>query len=123
MYEQYLKSRGIEDRVTLYPHVENMNEWYEGIDYLLHPGMKEAFCYAVGEAMAKGIKPIVNNFYGAKDIWYNEILYDTHSGALSMFSNGHPGNPIKPHGEYREYIKNNYSLERYFKETDEYIGL
>lgn len=121
MFNQYLKIRGIEDRVILYPPVDDMNLWYENIDYLLHPGMKETFCYAVGEAMSKGIKPIVNNFYGAKDVWYDEILYNTHEEAVKMFY--HPGGQVRPNQNYRQYIKENYGLERYFKETDEYLAI
>ena len=121
MYESYLDTRGIRDAVTLYPPIDDMNTFYEQIDYLLHPGMKETFCYAVGEAMAKGIKPIVNNFYGAKDIWNSEFLYNTHEEAVKMFY--HPGNQKRPDINYRNYIKENYGLEKYFKETDEYLGI
>lgn len=121
MYESYLDTRGIRDAVTLYASVDDMNVWYEKIDYLLHPGMKETFCYAVAEAMSKGIKPIVNNFYGASDVWDGEFLYNTHQEAINMFKKG--GSQIKPNKDYREYINKNYSLERYFKETDEYLGI
>lgn len=118
MYEHYLDSRGIRDAVTLYGSVEDMNEWYEGIDYLLHPGMKEAFCYAVGEAAAKGIKPIVNNFYGSDDIWPSDWRYNTHEEAVKMFARG-----VKPNNDYRMFIRDNYNNERMFKEIDELLGL
>lgn len=122
MYEYYLESRGIKDKVTLYPHVPDINAWYEGIDYLLHPGMKETFCYAVGEAMTKGIKPIVNNFYGAKDIWHDEILYNTHDEAMRMFFNGHP-NHRKPDILYRQFIQEHYDVKRMCREIDEFIEI
>jgi hypothetical protein len=116
MYEHYLESRGIKDVVTLYEHVEDMDLWYEKIDYLLHPGMKEAFCYAVGEAMAKGIKPIVNNFLGAEDIWGSEYTYNTHHEAINEFANS-----IKPHIDYRHFIQDNYDAKRMYKEYDELL--
>ena len=129
MYEHYLDSRGIRDVVTLYPQVEDMNLWYENIDILLHPSMKEAFCYAVGEAMAKGIKVICNNFYGAENIWPKEILYNTHDEAIIMFTPLPPplgylpsGKPISSFNG-REYIEKNYSLERQLKETNEWLAL
>lgn len=116
MYEHYLESRDIKDVVTLYPRVEDMNQWYENIDILLHPGMKEAFCYAVGEAMAKGIKVVCNEFYGSKDIWPNGILYQTHEAALLM---------IRTHLQVnnRKIIFEDYSLEKQLKETDQFIGI
>lgn len=122
MYDYYIESRGLKDAVTLYASVADMSIWYENIDYLLHPGMKEAFCYAVGEAMAKGIKPVVNNFYGAKEIWYDEILYNNSQEALRMFNNGHPGNQIKPNTLYRDYIKEHYDIKRMLSDYDSLLG-
>jgi glycosyltransferase involved in cell wall biosynthesis len=121
MYEKYLDSRQIRDVVTLYPRVESMNDWYEDIDILLHPGMKETFCYAVGEAMAKGIPAVVNEFYGSKDIWPDYMLYQTHQEANRKI-NTIVGNR-KPDFVTKNFIKQNYSLEKYFKETDEYLGI
>lgn len=81
-WEYYLESRGIKDAVTLYSHTEDMNEWYENIDILLHPGQKEAYCYAVAEASAKGIPCVINDFMGSHDIWPVENLYKTHDEAI-----------------------------------------
>lgn len=117
MYEYYIESRGLQDVVTLYSPVEDMNQWYEGIDILLHPGMKEAFCYAVGEAMAKGIPAVINDFLGSHDIWPSESIYQTHQEAVTMITNISK-DPVKN----REYIEQNYSLKRQMEETDEYLG-
>ena len=113
MYEHYLESRGIKDVVTLYGNYLDMNDFYEKIDILLHPGMKESFCYAVGEAMAKGIRAVVNEFYGSKDIWPEWILYQTHQEAIDLIKT--PRTTIQGH---QEYIRYNYSLERQLKETN-----
>lgn len=126
MYEYYLESRGIKDVVTLYPPVGNMNEWYEQIDILLHPGMKEAFCYAVGEAMAKGIPVVVNDFLGSHDIWEQGMRYKTHPEAVLMIEAIHREMMIKHTrtSDYaREYIEKHYSNERMFKEYDAFLGL
>ena len=122
MYDYYIESRGLEKVVTLYPHQEDINNWYEQIDILLHPGMKEAFCYAVAEAMAKGIPVVVNDFYGSKDIWVPASLYQTHDEAVEKLT----FNAAKGNNNYsmniRQYIEQNYSLEKYLKEMDEYVG-
>ena len=127
MYKHYLESRGIEDVVTLYPHVEDMNAWYEQIDILLHPGMKETFCYAVGEAMAKGIPAVVNEFYGSRDIWVETMLYQTHQEAVDWIDNVNKhrinNQPRIGWPKLREYIEKEYSLEKQLKETDEWIGI
>lgn len=116
MYEAYLDSRRIRDKVTLYSSVDNMNDFYEDIDILLHPGMKETFCYAVGEALAKGIPAVVNNFYGATDIWDPKYLYNTHAGAVYLIEE-----KLKEmdRGEHREYIRANYDVYDMLRDYDE----
>lgn len=49
--------------------VDNLDEWLEDKNYLLHASKKEAFSAATAEAMAKGIKPILHRFYGADALW------------------------------------------------------
>lgn len=120
-FEYYLESRGIKDVVTLYESVPDINLWLENIDILLHPGQKEAFCYAVAEAMAKGIPVVVNDFYGSKDIW-SDYCYQTHEEAIerinSIINPKYGSVPTR----HRQFIQDNYSLERQLKETDEYLG-
>lgn len=120
MYEQYLISRKIRDVVTLYPRVEDMNQWYEGIDILLHPGMKEAFCYAVGEAAAKGIPPVINEFYGSRDIWKDMNLYQTHEDAIAAISFAQR-RPFVPE-LFRGIIEENHNVKTMLKEYDELLG-
>lgn len=120
MYEHYLDSRGIRDAVMLYPHVEDMNAWYEAIDVLLHPGMKEAFCYAIAEAMAKGIPAVVNDFYGSRDIWNENMFYKTHDEAVTMIElMKHYASPEV----CRYVIEKDYDAKRMYKEYDELLGL
>ena len=119
MFEHYLESRGIRDKVTLYPPQDDMNAWYENIDHLLHPGMKEAFSYAVGEAMSKGIHVVCNEFFGSRDIWPNYILYQTHDEAVKKLM-------VYAYKQFpqvnREYIVNNYSNEKMFTEFDKLLS-
>lgn len=122
MYDHYLESRGIKDVVTLYPWVEDTNEWYENIDILLHPGMKETFTYAVGEALAKGIPVVVNEFYGSKEIWDGKVdLYQTHEEAI-RYVKKYTSIPDGLFRAIRTVIEKNYSLEKQLKETDEWLG-
>lgn len=114
MYEYFLESRGIQEAVVLYPYQEDMNQWLENIDILLHPGQKEAFCYAVGEALAKGIPAVVNDFYGSHDIW-PEWLYQNSEQAIQKIKEYNKGGgQLEP----RSYIKQHYSLDRMLKEID-----
>lgn len=122
MFDHYLESRGIKEAVTLYPHVEDMNQWYENIDLLLHPGMKETFCYAVGEAMAKGIPAIINKFYGSEEIWSS--TYSTHEEAISKLDKlaNHYGCRKMIGKQAREFMEQNYDVKRMLNEFDTLLG-
>ncbi len=125
-YEYYLKSRHIEDVVTLYPTCDDMNQWFENIDILLHPGQKEAFCYAVGEALAKGIPVVINDFLGSHDIWGEYDLYQTHIEAIDKILNLQEDLRLSEGGlrkDCRKYIERHYPTDRMFKEMDQFIGL
>lgn len=122
MYEHYLESRGIQNAVTLYEQYLDMNDFYENIDILLHPGMKEAFCYAVAEAMAKGIPVVVNDFYGSFAIWSDLDLYQTHEEAVNKIRKIREVREMGDIRDYRIWIEKFYSLERQLKETDEWLG-
>lgn len=117
MFNHYLESRGIAEAVRLYDRVEDMNLFYEGIDILLHPGMKEAYCYAVGEAMAKGIPVVVNDFYGAKDIWGESVLYKRHDQAVSMIKDP-PFNSFT----YHDIIEKKHNIKDMLSAYDTLLG-
>src|SRR6266436_3501518 len=110
-WNYYLDSRRIREAVTLYGHQNNMNEWLENIDVMLHPGQKEAFCYAIGEAMAKNIPVFINDFLGSQNIWPFSLLYETHEEVIHKLNDNQILN-----FNYREYIQKYYSNERMFKE-------
>lgn len=118
MYEHYLDSRGIRNAVTLYGPVEDIDSWYENIDVLLHPGMKEAFLYVAGESLAKGIKVVCNEFYGSLDIWPKHLLYQTHEQAIEMIKGKKEAARF-----YRNIIKDKYDAKRMFREFDEVLGI
>ena len=49
--------------------VDDLDAWWEDKNFVLSCSKKETYGYAIAEAMAKGIKPIIHEFYGARDVW------------------------------------------------------
>lgn len=117
-YCRYLeKDLKLKDFVVWYPdRVDDMNAWLNDKDYFLLPSTKEAFSYATAEAMAKGIKPIINNWEGSKETW-GPLVCETYGQMLGEFLKG----PYDQHF-YRDFIDKNYNEIRYFKEIDEFMG-
>lgn len=90
-------------------HVDDMNEFLNGIDFLLLTSMKEAWSYIVAEAALKGIRPIVHWFPHAEDIWPENWLWNKVSEVGPMLRE--PYNPQ----EYRQFIESNYNFEEYLE--------
>jgi len=78
--------------------------WLDDKAYLLNTSGKEAFCYAVGESMSKGIKPVVHHFYGAEEVWPSRYLWNSVNEAVEQIEGDH--SPV----EYRQYIETYYPL-------------
>lgn len=95
-----------------------INEFLEDKDYLLLPSRKEAFSFVTAEAMAKGIKPVVWNFFRAKDIWPNDIIFNTHQEAVEMIDSN-----VYNSLAYRKYIEKHYPLDKHIEEMNNFMEI
>jgi hypothetical protein len=66
-------------------NVPDVNEWLADKDFILSCSKKEAFGYNIAEGMAKGLIPVIHNFYGAKDIW-GEFTWETVDQAVELIT-------------------------------------
>lgn len=103
--------------VTETVQVADVDEWLEDKDYLLVTSQKEAFSYAAAEAAAKGIKPVIHNFWRAEDVWPQEWVWDTVDEAVNMICGDYDSRG------YRQYIEEHYSLERMMQGLNAACGL
>jgi len=113
-FQNFIKLNNLD--VTFTERVEHVNDWLEDKDYLLSCSKKEAFSYAVGEAMAKGIKPVIHRFYGAEEVWDEKYIWDTPSQAVKMLKE------VPNSQEYRNYIEKTYPLNKMLEAYDKVIN-
>jgi len=92
--------------VTETDRVDDVDAWLEDKDYHVLASAKETFSYATAEAAAKGIKPLVHNFYRARDVWPDEWIWNTLDEAVGMI-----GGDYDSVG-YRRYVEEYYNLDR-----------
>jgi hypothetical protein len=64
-----------------------MEKFWEDKNYLLHTSIHEGHSYAIMEAMARGIKPIIHNFRGAKELYPDIDIFNTIDGAANEIMN------------------------------------
>jgi len=103
--------------VTFYGWVPDVNEWLEPMDYILSTSRIEAFHYVVGEAMLKGIKPLVRAWAGSLEIWPNEYIWLSHQELLRIIQNI----PYDSHS-YREFVEASYPLEGMAAKLEELLS-
>jgi len=106
-----------EKRVLFYNHQVNLDSWYEtnNINYILIPSIAESFNVAVGEAMAKGIKPIISNFVGAKQLWPTECIYDELRQIPVIVGSGYHSR------KYRSWVEDRYDLDKVIKRIEKIL--
>jgi hypothetical protein len=97
-------------------YVEDLNGWWEDKNYVLSCSYKETYGYSIAEAMAKGIKPIIHNFYGAESIWPG-LTWNALEEAVSRLTND-----VYNSSEYRQYlIEHHLDLESMMQSFEEVI--
>ena len=69
--------------------------------------------------MAKGIPVVVNEFFGSRDIWFDDILYQTHDEAIRKIKSKQ-GTTNRVY--WRNIIESKYSVKKMLKEYGEFLG-
>jgi glycosyltransferase involved in cell wall biosynthesis len=83
-------------------YVEDLDNWWENKNYVLHCSHKETYTYAVAEAMAKGIKPIFHRYFGAEATW-PDLTWDSLDEAIDMITE-----QVYDSNSYRQYLINHH---------------
>lgn len=96
---------------------DNLDKWLEDKNYILCTSILESQNMSVMQAMAKGIKPIIHNFVGAKGIYNNNYIWNTIDEAVEIINDKEYSSQ-----EYRKFIKENYSLESQIKSLKQLLG-
>lgn len=119
--EYMIKEMGLQDNIKFYGWVDDMQRFWEDKNYLLHTSIHESFGYGIFEAMARGIKPIIHNFRGARELYPvhpdEDLIFDTVEEAADKIM-------VKEYNssEYRDWIiKKGWTLERQIKQIKNII--
>lgn len=115
-YNQMIEELDLKQNVFYEGWQENLDNWLNDKDYVLCTSVLESQNISVMQAMAKGIKPIIHNFVGARNIYDNKYIWNTIDECIEMiYSQDYYSN------EYRGFIKNNYSLDKQMIEIEKLI--
>jgi len=91
---------------------DNVSRWLEDKTYFLHCSGTEGMPRAVGEAMSKGLKPIIFNYRGAEKQWTDTFTWDYFDELDNMYGECEPE-------VYRKFILDNYSIPIVAKKVED----
>lgn len=115
--EYMIKEMGLRDNVKFYGWIDDMESFWKDKNYLLHTSIHESFGYGIFEAMARGIKPVIHNFRGAKGLYPKYAIFNTIEGAANIITNKNYYS-----NAYRNWvIDKGWTLENQLKQIKEII--
>ncbi|SHJ49516.1 Glycosyltransferase involved in cell wall bisynthesis [Hathewaya proteolytica DSM 3090] len=116
-FNQMIKEMNLSDNIIHYGWVDDINKWLIDKNYIISTSLLEGQHLSVMEGMSKGIKPVIHNFVGAKEIYDKKYVWNTIDEAVEI---------IKSHkynsSEYREYVVKNYSKDKELNSIKEMIS-
>lgn len=106
-FDQMLKEFGLENNFFFEGWQADIDKWLEDKDYIICSSVLESQNMSVMQAMAKGIKPVIHNFAGAKGIYPDKYVWNTIGEAVAMVTDRNYTSE-----EYRTFIENNYTIDK-----------
>lgn len=105
-FQQMIKELGIEENIIFEGWQDSLDNWLEDKNYILCTSLLESQNISIMQAMSKGIKPIIHNFVGARDIYNADYIWNTIDEAVNMILDKEYNSK-----GYLEFIKRNYFIE------------
>jgi glycosyltransferase involved in cell wall biosynthesis len=109
-FEEFLKYNGLSNNVKRVESVVSVDNWMEQIDYILSTSMKECMSLPMIEGMAKGVKPIIHHWWDAKELYPDNLVFETVDQAAEMIM-GKDYDSVS----YRKFVEDNYTLDKEVK--------
>ncbi len=116
-FDHMIKEMSLDKNVVFHGWINDVNKWLEDKHFIVSTSVLESFCHGIADAMACGIKPLIHNFIGAKNLYPEKYIFNTVKdfGKLVLEDDYNPF-------EYRKYIEEKYSQERQFFEIENLIS-
>ena len=80
------KEMGIADNIIYYGFVQDMATWWEGKGIILSTSIHEGHPMNIIEGAARGLRPVIHNFYGAKEMYPENWYYNTTREPVSIIT-------------------------------------
>lgn len=112
-FEHLRKELGLESKLGKCVHCLDVPKFLADKSFLLVTSMVEGHPNAVLEAMAVGIKPLIHNFPGSKDLFPREYIWNTIEDAVQILQGPYCSS------DYREFVSENYDMNKVYPRIEE----
>jgi len=116
-FDHMIKEMDLSKNIISHGWINDVNTWLEDKHFTISTSVLESFCHGIADAMACGLKPLIHNFVGAKELYPEKYIFNT----IKEFGDMVLSDEYKPI-EYREYIENNYSQDNQLNEIDKLLN-
>lgn len=100
---------GLSDHIKIYGRLgaDELRTLLQQCSYVISTSVIEGHPVGVMEGMAMGLKPVVHDFFGARDLFESGFLWNTVEEAVRLITRG----SFEPQA-YRQFIEERYSFEQ-----------
>jgi len=116
-FGQMVKEMGLARNIQFDGWIDDVAHWLKDKHYIVCTSVLEGHPIGLMEAMASGIKPVIHNFVGARDIFPEKYLWNTIPEFCHII-NSEDYSSI----EYKNYIEKHYSLSRQLNSIENVIS-
>lgn len=115
-FNQMIEEMELKESIFFQGWQTDIDKWLEDKEYIICTSVLESQNMSIMQAMSKGIKPIIHNFVGAKQIYSEKYIWNTIEDAVKMIISDEYNSR-----EYREFVENKYSLKKQIEVMGEKI--
>lgn len=113
-YFEHLKNEmKLRERFDPYLYCKDFQEFLKDKSFELMTSLVEGHPNAVIEAMAVGMKPIIHNFPGSKDLFPEKFIWNTVEEAIKILEGDYNS------AEYRAFIEDKYDMNKIYPRIEE----
>ncbi len=120
-FEVYMKhliaEMGLADRVNFCGWVKDVPGFLKEMNYVVSTSPWEGCPNNIIEAMACGVKPLIHNWRGARDLFPEKLVFNT----IDQFRILLTETNYDPRG-YRNYVENHFNAETNLKKIDSFLA-
>lgn len=107
----------LQDSIHYAGQITDVVNWLQDKDYIYVSSPLEGCPVGLLEALSVGLCPLIHSFVGASGLYPQKYIWRTIPELVEMVKEGR-GDPQ----EYRDFVKNNYSLDRQLKSINRVVA-